>query len=382
MIFPRAALVALPLLATLPLAAPAAADAQNASVDITDSGFSPAVVNIPIGGSVTWSNKGTNVHTATSTPAATSTAPQSTPAPFDSGGIGPGQTFNFAFIMPGTYVYTSATDCLNGNTTPGFACTGHSVAVGAPVPAPVVQPAPIVPPAPTGGPPPAPPGTTLVQSATISITDSGFQPSSVALSSGGNPSSIATLTFVNNGTTVHTAITGASQMVDQRFPPEAFDTGGLAPGESRTVGFIQAGTYAFNSAVDCLNGNSNPQFDCGTPHSITVVIKAPVGANVAAPPPPFAGSAVYIKDDAGFEPANLAIKPGQTVTWLNLGHTPHNVSSDSSIPFDSGGMGVGSVFSVTFPNPGAYRYHSSTEPIWSGSQITGYQFNGTIVVQP
>ena len=75
--------------------------------------------------------------------------------------------------------------------------------------------------------------------------------------------------------------------------------------------------------------------------------------------------------------------PGQTVTWMNLGRVAHSVVSDTgAIPFDSGGMGAGNVFTVTYNSPGTYSYHSSTEPIWSGDQISGYKFSGSIVVQP
>ncbi|HLQ32475.1 MAG TPA: plastocyanin/azurin family copper-binding protein [Chloroflexota bacterium] len=371
----RVAAAALPLLLALQTAPVALADGPTASVTINDNGFSPVAVSIPVGGTVSWINQGAAVHTATSTAAAASTLAQTTPAPFDSGGLGSGQGFSFNFTLPGTYIYTSAPDCLNGNNTPGFTCTGFSVIVGGPAASGSAQPASSI------GPQPVPSGVTVEQHATVGIFDNGFSPAAVAVTTGGTVNTPGSVTFVNKGTTLHTAVSGAVKMDDQRSPPELFDTGGLAPGEEKTVSFINTGTYAFNSAPDCLNGANNPAFDCGAAYTLKV-IKAPVGANAAAPAPPFSGQAIYVRDDVGFDPPSVTIKAGQTVTWLNLGKVAHSVASDSaSTPFDSGGLGVGNVFSVTFTTPGTYHYHSSTEPIWSGNQILGYQFNGTVVVE-
>ncbi len=371
----RAAALALPLLL---LATPASAQTQSATVAINDNGFSPAVVNIPVGGSVTWTDSGTNVHTVTTTPATTTTGAQITPAAFDSGGISPGQTFSFNFTAPGTYIYTSATDCLNGNVTPGFACTSYSVVVGGATPSGAAQAIASAPP--SFGPAPAT-GTTIQQSVTVSITDTGFSPATIAVATGGTPSTAGNVTFVNNGTQLHTATSGAVSMANPRFSPDVFDSGGLASGQSQNFAFVNPGVYQFNSSTDCLNGNSNPSFNCGGNYTITVV-QGPVGSTVGNQAPPFSGPIVYWRDPNGFDPSSITIKAGQTLTWMNLGHDVHSVVSDSaSQPFDSGGLGVGSVFTVTYTKPGTYTYHSSTEPVWTGNQITGYQFKGTVIVQ-
>jgi plastocyanin len=372
-----AAALALPLLLA---ATPAFAQTQtqSAAVSITDSGFSPPVVNVPVGGSVTWTNQGTNVHTVTTTPATATTAPVTTPAAFDSGGVGPGQTFSFNFTAPGTYIFTSATDCLNGNVTPGFACTGYSVVVGGPAPSGAAQAIASAPP--SFGPAPAT-GAVIQQSVTVSITDTGFSPATIAVATGGTPSTAGTVTFVNNGTQLHTATSGAATVNNPRFSPDVFDSGGLAPGDSKTFSFVTPAVYQFNSSTDCLNGNNNPTFNCGGNYTITVV-QGPVGSTVGNQAPPFSGPIIYWRDPNGFDPATITIKAGQTVTWMNLGHDVHSIVSDNpAMPFDSGGLGVGSVFTVTFTKAGTFPYHSSTEPIWSGNQITGYQFKGTVVVQ-
>ncbi|MBV8086967.1 MAG: hypothetical protein JO247_19340, partial [Chloroflexi bacterium] len=96
---------------------PALADTpppSNTSVTMSDTGFTPTTVTIAPSGSVTWINQGTNVHTATSIGGST--------LPFDTAGVGPGQSVTIPFAKPGTYYYTSAADCLNGNIIAKFPC--------------------------------------------------------------------------------------------------------------------------------------------------------------------------------------------------------------------------------------------------------------------
>ena len=49
---------------------------------------------------------------------------------------------------------------------------------------------------------------------------------------------------------------------------------------------------------------------------------APVGATTTTAPN-VGTMFIYIKDDAGFQPSKLTVKPGTTVTWLNLGQQAH-----------------------------------------------------------
>ena len=105
------------LLLTLPLlllaglfGVPAAADTpppMSATVVMNDTGFSPAAVTIQPGGSVSWTNQGHNVHSATAIGGA--------PLPFNTGGLGPNQSKSLTFGLPGTYYYTSEPDCKSGN---------------------------------------------------------------------------------------------------------------------------------------------------------------------------------------------------------------------------------------------------------------------------
>ncbi|HVB09011.1 MAG TPA: hypothetical protein VNM16_01445, partial [Bacillota bacterium] len=56
--------------------------------------------------------------------------------------------------------------------------------------------------------------------------------------------------------------------------------------------------------------------------------------------------------------------------------------------FDSGGLNTGQSFSVTFPNPGSFTYHSQTDvanyftDAGCGCVAPNYSFHGRINVTP
>ena len=243
------ALIALGL-AAVPAYAAGDAPVQNATVTITDTGFNPASVTIVAGGGVTWVNNGFNVHTIS--PVFGSNLG------FDSGGITPSQSFGFTFATPGTYNYNSATDCLNGSSIPMFNCGGGVVTVvptgSVPLATPTAAPAAAARPATAAVPSPL--------SASVSVTDQGFSPTTVTIRVGGN------VTWTDNGSQVHSA--SAEPGVGPIAPGVIFDTGGFSPGQSAGLIFQTAGTYAYSSAPDCLNGSSIPQFNCGQSYTVVV----------------------------------------------------------------------------------------------------------------
>ena len=234
--------VILPLAGLLPAYAAGDQAVHDAVVNVDDTGFSPATVTIVAGGSVTWVEKGFFVHTATSLGGA--------PQTFSTGGIGPFGSVSLTFSTPGTYGYTSATDCLNGNNMPRFNCGAVYTVVVEPPGAPFANATPI----PFGvTPTPAP----ALPNATVTITDHGVTPATITVPVDG------VVTWVNNGSVVHTATTNGQA-------PLAFDSGGLAPGQSVALAMPLPGSYMYSSATDCMHGNSNPGFNCG-PYTVTVV---------------------------------------------------------------------------------------------------------------
>lgn len=68
--------------------------AASGSVTIKDFSFGPATVNVNAGDTVTWSNRGPTVHTATASDGS-----------FDSGNLTKGQSYSRKFSSPGTFSY-------------------------------------------------------------------------------------------------------------------------------------------------------------------------------------------------------------------------------------------------------------------------------------
>lgn len=376
----------LPLLAVAPATTAAAAPAV-ANVTISDAGFSPASVTVALGGTVIWRNQGADAHTVTTQGQA--------PLPFDTGGIGPGNSSSLSFQAPGTYYYTSTTDCENGVTKPAFNCgASYSVTVGqaraaATTPTPQATPPPASPPPPVSlapAPSPAAPAgaaptpSAVQQNVTVTISDTGISPATVTVGLGG------TVSWINHGDNVHSATAEGGV-------PLFFDTGGLVTGQIGSLGFSAPGTYRYTSAPDCI-GTSSPGFHCG-PYTLivtnasAVATPPPAPSPTAAPtPPPTGDTHITINDSTGFQPGSLTVKAGQTVTWTNEGNDIHSVVSNPGyIPgFDSGGLAHGQSFSYTFPMGGSFGYHSSTEPNYSTDTtcqctVTTYTFNGVVNVQ-
>jgi plastocyanin len=75
-------------------------------------------------------------------------------------------------------------------------------------------------------------------------------------------------------------------------------------------------------------------------------------------------------EDFYFEPANIAVNPGDTITWTNEGAHPHTVTSDDG-QFDSETLMPGESFSVTFEGAGTFPYHCEIHPSMTGSVTVG-----------
>lgn len=69
-----------------------------------------------------------------------------------------------------------------------------------------------------------------------------------------------------------------------------------------------------------------------------------------------------------YQPAQLTVVAGQTVTWRNSGLGPHTVTSDAG-QFDSGALQAGGTFSYTFSAPGTYAYSCTIHPTMHGRVV-------------
>jgi plastocyanin len=66
-----------------------------------------------------------------------------------------------------------------------------------------------------------------------------------------------------------------------------------------------------------------------------------------------------------YQPAELIVEAGQTVTWTNRGFGPHTVTAAGG-EFDSGRINAGESFKVTFTTLGAFAYACTIHPSMHG----------------
>jgi amicyanin len=73
-------------------------------------------------------------------------------------------------------------------------------------------------------------------------------------------------------------------------------------------------------------------------------------------------------DDFTFNPRELTVAVGTTVTWVNHDDTPHIVV-DKNKAFRSKALDTNNSFSFTFANAGTYDYFCSLHPHMTGKII-------------
>ena len=66
-----------------------------------------------------------------------------------------------------------------------------------------------------------------------------------------------------------------------------------------------------------------------------------------------------------YQPAELTLEAGQTVTWTNRALIPHTVTAAGG-QFDSGHINPGESFKVTFATPGTFAYSCTIHPTMHG----------------
>jgi plastocyanin len=67
-------------------------------------------------------------------------------------------------------------------------------------------------------------------------------------------------------------------------------------------------------------------------------------------------------DNRSFDPDNVSIATGATVTWTNNDDVPHAVASDDNKMFKSKNLHADDHFSFTFTIPGMFNYHCAIHP--------------------
>ena len=71
-----------------------------------------------------------------------------------------------------------------------------------------------------------------------------------------------------------------------------------------------------------------------------------------------------------FEPRELVVTAGTTVTWVNADDVPHTVTSTASARlFDSKTLRADDTFSFEFKAPGTYDYFCKVHPSMTGKIV-------------
>jgi plastocyanin len=82
-----------------------------------------------------------------------------------------------------------------------------------------------------------------------------------------------------------------------------------------------------------------------------------------------AGESVTVRiDGMRFDPRNITVKPGTTVTWVHGSQMPHTISGNAG-GLSSGTLYNGQQFSHTFSAPGSYNYFCGLHPSMTGNVV-------------
>ncbi|HYI24472.1 MAG TPA: plastocyanin/azurin family copper-binding protein [Thermomicrobiales bacterium] len=150
-----------------------------------------------------------------------------------------------------------------------------------------------------------------------------------------------TVTFYNDDDDDHTA-TGAD-----------FDTGIMHPGGSAQVTFDTPGSFAYTCQI-------HPEM-LGT-IEVNDGAATPAATPAASPEAPDSRNATVVRMvNIAFDPSELEISAGTSVTWINEEQVPHTATAlDGS--FDTGTLEQDDEASVTFDAPGTYEYRCTFHP--------------------
>ena len=304
----------------------------------------PAEVTVAPGTVVRWVNEDGDRHRVRSTGG---------PAEFDSGNLETGDSFTATFSAAGRTTYVDDRD--RGNAANHGAVTvtdSGGAGGGGTAPGPPSDP---------GGGAAAPPPPS---SATITMANRAFSPTSVVLAPGG------TITWTNRDDRDHT---GTAQ-------GGAFDTGNLGAGATATTTHPTEGTFSFFCELHPeMTGvvrvsSASGAAPAPAPAPAPPPAAAPPPSPPTDPPPPAtptpAGAATSGPStrnvqigDLFFSPPTLDLRVGDTVVWTNGGRAPHTATSSS---FDSGRLATGGTFRWTAPSAGTITYGCTLHPEMTG----------------
>jgi len=100
---------------------------------------------------------------------------------------------------------------------------------------------------------------------------------------------------------------------------------------------------------------------------VLICLTAPGAASRPADTGPAAKVTI---DNFRFTPAEITVRPGATVTWVNKDDAPHTATAKGGKPaFDSGALDTDETYAFTFKAPGTYRYYCKIHPHMTATVI-------------
>jgi plastocyanin len=129
---------------------------------------------------------------------------------------------------------------------------------------------------------------------------------------------------------------------------------------------------AIAAAQGVLDGTVGTNHSATHPAALPAETTAPAQTTTPAEttaPAPSGTITVDIRDHA-FNPAQLNIAPGTTVTFVNNDTEPHTATADSGL-FDTGVLEPGYSFDVFLEGSGTVTYHCELHPDMQGSIVVG-----------
>ncbi len=77
------------------------------------------------------------------------------------------------------------------------------------------------------------------------------------------------------------------------------------------------------------------------------------------------GSTVVVINRFAFGPADVSVRPGERVTWINCDEDGHTSTADGG-EWESPLLAPGDAFTQTFASPGEFTYHCDPHPFMTG----------------
>lgn len=181
---------------------------------------------------------------------------------------------------------------------------------------------------------------------TIEMSIVGFSPSNLTIPTG------STVTWLNTERLDYPVLQGTHRLSSEDGSLQSMD---IPPGAAFTATFNLPTTISYvcelhpHTMTGSLTVVGDPVLPAPTEKTVKIVEPSSTDAN-----------------SWGFDPKELKVEVGTTVTWRNTGAVTHTVTSDDA-GFDSGNLAAGKAFSFTFTRSAAISYYCKPHPWMTGT---------------